>query len=227
MVDNKVCIVMGGTDVVCAWSAKEMAKNGYVTAIVDKDIDAAKRIADEICTFGGLAKAYFVGCNEDLLSVRGHITAEFGKCNVIVNCISKNNVNNLLTNIKLFANDMIGESGCSVVNICPENILGDDETEGQVVDLTKNMAIRFADTDIRVNAIIYGPILSRSNRAEYYREDNVPTADCEKLLNKIPMKRLCKPEEIMGTLKYLTDGSSASYITGNVIYVDGGYSSVR
>lgn len=227
MVNNKVCIVMGGTDAVCAWSAKEMAKNGYVTAIVDKNIDAAKRIADEICTFGGLAKAYFLGGDNDISSVRGHITAEFGKCNVIVNSFTKDNINNLLTNTKAFANDMIGESGCSIVNMCADRTHNDGGVEGEVIDLTKNMAVRLADVGIRANAIVYGHILSRGNRDEYYSEDNVPTELCERLMQDIPMKRLCKPEEIVGALRYLTDESSASYTTGNVIYVDGGYSSVR
>ncbi len=226
MVNNKVCVIVGGVDVICAYSAKEMAKNGYVTAIVDTNIDNAKKIADEICTFGGLAKAYEGGCyNYDSLSnVRGLISAEFGKCNVIVNNLQAGSnadsaIDCALVSAKVFIGEMSGEPGCSVVNIYPSG-----ELETAAEDLTKKMAVNLADAGIRVNAIVYKNIVARSNKSEFYNDDNSPTESAQAMLEAIPMGRFGRPDEVVGALKYLSDPVAASYTTGTVIRVDGGYS---
>lgn len=231
MVNNKVCVVVGGTDVMCASVAKEMAKNGYVTAIVDGDKDAAKRIADEICTFGGLAKA-FCGCASDIDSmrnIRDRISAEFGKCNVIVNMIGSSqkkpkNMNEILTIVQAFLKDMSDGQGCSIINMCPADMCEEDDLEEKITECTKKMAIGLAEAGIRANAVIYGSVISRSNKSDYLDEENNPTTEAEQMLSKIPMRRFGKPEEIVGALKYLTDPVAASYTTGTIIRVDGGYS---
>lgn len=226
MVNNKVCVIVGGADVICAYSAKEMAKNGYVTAIVDTNIDNAKRIADEICTFGGLAKAYEGNCcdYDSLSNVRRLICSEFGKCNVIVNNLrdepdGDSVIDCALVSAKVFVSEMSGESGCCVVNMCPSGQL---ETEAET--LSKKMAVSLADAGIRVNAIIYRNIVARSNKNEFYNDDNTPTESARTILEAIPMGRFGRPEDVVGALKYLCDPVAASYTTGAVIRVDGGYS---
>ena len=225
MVNNKVCVIVGSVDVICAYSAKEMAKNGYVTAIVDTNIDNARRIADEICTFGGLAKAYEGDCRDydSLSSVRELICAEFGKCNVVVNNLcavemSDADIDCMVTSARVFVEDMSNEPGCSIVNICfGEGI------EAEAIALTKKMAVNFADAGIRVNAIVYNNVIPRNNRNEFYNDDT-PTEDAQARLDTIPMGRFGRPEEVVGALKYLSDNTAASYTTGTVIYVDGGFS---
>ncbi len=226
MVNNKVCVIVGGADVICAYSAKEMAKNGYVTAIVDTNIDNAKRIADEICTFGGLAKAYEGNCYDydSLSNVRRLIYAEFGKCNVIVNNLKGDldgeaAMDCALLSAKVFIREMSDESGCCVVNICPSG-----ELETAAEELSRKMAVNLADSGVRVNAIIYKNIIARSNKSEFYNDDNTPTESAQTMLEAIPMGRFGRPEEVVGALKYLSDPMAASYTTGAVIRVDGGYS---
>ncbi len=226
MVNNKVCVIVGGADVICAYSAKEMAKNGYVTAIVDTNIDNAKKIADEICTFGGLAKAFEGDCYsyDSLSHVHGLISSEFGKCNVIVNNLqcSSNNESAMtcaLISAKVFVNEMIGEPGCSVVNIFPGG-----ELEKEAEELTRKMAVNLADSGIRVNAIAYKNIVAKSNKSDFFNDDNTPTQAAQTILDAIPMGRFGRPDEVVGALKYLSDPVAASYTTGTVIRVDGGYS---
>ena len=226
MVNNKVCVIVGGSDVICAYSAKEMAKNGYVTAIVDTNIDNARKIADEICTFGGLAKAFEGDCYnyESLSHVRGLISAEFGKCNVIVNNLlaglnADTAINCAMISSKVFISEMNGEPGCSVVNMYPSG-----ELEAAVEELTKKMAVNLADAGIRVNAIIYKNIVARSNKSEFYNDDNTLTETAQTVLETIPMRRFGRPDEVVGALKYLSDPVAASYTTGTVIRVDGGCS---
>lgn len=227
MINNKVCVVVGGYDAICASVAKEMAKNGYVTAIIDSDENAAKRIADEICTFGGLAKG-FCGCASDIeriQNVHNHIYAEFGKCNVIVNMLgASKSMDEAAAVIQTFLKDMSDGQGCSIINVCQTDIDRTDNLEMITKEFTEAMAIRLAELGIRVNAVIYGAMVSRSNRNEYLSDEKTPTAEAEAMMSKIPMHRFGKPEEIVGALKYLADPVAASYTTGTVIHVDGGYS---
>ena len=84
---NKVCVVTGAGGVLCAEFAKEMSKNGYAVALLDINDAAAKAVADEICSCGGLAKAYKANVLDRacLDEVHAKITADFGKCDVLIN----------------------------------------------------------------------------------------------------------------------------------------------
>ena len=128
--------------------------------------------------------------------------------------------------MQAFINDMMQEVGCSIVNVYAKDIDGCG-TEAKITNLTKKMAISLAAAQIRVNAIVYGATATKADHAQYYDENNNPTELAETLLAKIPMNRLAKPEEILGALKYLSDPLAASYTTGSVIYVDGGYTAAN
>ena len=69
-----------------------------------------------------------------------------------------------------------------------------------------------------------GFFVTHQNRALLFNEDGTPTARTGKILNATPMKRFGKPEELLGTLEFLTDAEKSAFITGVVIPVDGGFS---
>ena len=52
---KKVCVVTGAGGILCAEFAKEMSQNGYAVALLDINEEAARAVADEICSCGGLA----------------------------------------------------------------------------------------------------------------------------------------------------------------------------
>ena len=81
--------------------------------------------------------------------------------------------------------------------------------------LTKSLARDLAP-EIRVNGISPGAIL--------WPEHESHTLNQEELLKKIPMKRMGTPEDIAKTVRFLTE--EASYITGQIVAVDGGRSVV-
>ncbi len=82
----------------------------------------------------------------------------------------------------------------------------------------------FANANIRVNAIAPGFFVTEQNRALLFDEEGKPTARTEKILAATPMNRFGKPEELLGTLKWLTDNDESSFVTGVVVPVDGGFS---
>lgn len=79
------------------------------------------------------------------------------------------------------------------------------------VMMTKSLALELAP-DVRVNGIAPGAILW----------PETPTGDAQKILDKIPMKKLGNPEEIVNLVLFLA--SKTNYITGQIISVDGGRS---
>ncbi|MBQ2719093.1 MAG: SDR family oxidoreductase [Clostridia bacterium] len=92
-----------------------------------------------------------------------------------------------------------------------------------VSNFTQWLAVHFAGTGVRVNAIAPGFFVSKQNRALLFNEDGTPTARTGKILAATPMKRFGEADELLGGLLWLlSDG--ASFVTGVVLPIDGGFS---
>ncbi|AXV16758.1 3-oxoacyl-ACP reductase [Neorhizobium sp. SOG26] len=90
-------------------------------------------------------------------------------------------------------------------------------SKGAVITLTKIMAVELADDRIRVNAVAPGPIetpMVAETHTAVTREEWHRT---------VPMRRYGQPEEIASAISFLVDGHRSSYITGQVLAVDGGF----
>ena len=94
-------------------------------------------------------------------------------------------------------------------------------SKGAVHQLTRALALDHAEQGIRVNAVAPGevdtPMLSSQRVAPPSHEDLQALADAT-----IPMKRLAQPEEIAKVVVFLAS-DDASYITGEIVHVDAGY----
>jgi NAD(P)-dependent dehydrogenase (short-subunit alcohol dehydrogenase family) len=89
--------------------------------------------------------------------------------------------------------------------------------------LAKTLAAEWGRAGIRVNAI--APTVFRSELTAWmYADDEKGRATREAMLSRIPLGRLAEPEDLAGALIYLLSDASA-FVTGQVLYLDGGYTS--
>lgn len=131
----------------------------------------------------------------------------------------------------VFGEEMVKRGSGSVVNISSMNsykpltkIPAYSAAKAAVNNFTEWLAVHFAKTGVRVNAIAPGFFLTNQNRFLLIDEKTGGlTPRGQKIISNTPMAKYGEPEDLQGTLLFLTSDIS-SFITGIVIPVDGGYS---
>ena len=132
---------------------------------------------------------------------------------------------------QVFAPDLIGKKESSVINISSMNaytpltkIPAYSGAKSAVSNFTQWLAVHFSKVGIRVNAIAPGFFSGKQNASLLWNPDGTPTARTKKILAATPMGRFGQAEELLGALLFLLNNEAASFVTGVVIPVDGGFS---
>lgn len=245
--ERKVAFVTGGSSGIGRATVKAFASKGYAVAIADRDEAGGKAVEAEIRQAGG--EALFLTCDtSDDASVKQAVegaVAAFGRLDAAFNAAgidgeqgratadcSRENWDRVLaidlTGVWLCMRHqipaMLASGGGSIVNCSSSagiagapNFAAYCAAKHGVVGLTKAAALEYVRQGIRVNAVAPGMI-------ETPMTAGLPDELVEQLCNVMPAGRMGKPEEIASAVLWLTD-PSASFVTGQVVPVDGGYTS--
>lgn len=242
LLKDKVALITGAGQGIGKAIASCFASEGAKVIISDIVADAANAAAEEIKQNGGEAAAVvcdvskFAACEELIKKA----AEQFGKIDILVNNagITKDSLilrmteedwdKVIMVNLKSVFNVskaavkvfLKQKSGC-IVNMA--SIIGEIGNPGQanyaaskagVIGLTKTLAKEFASRGIRVNAIAPGFIRTKMT-------DAIPETARENLIKQIPLNRLGEPDDVAKLALFLASDMS-SYITGQIIKVDGG-----
>ena len=130
---------------------------------------------------------------------------------------------------QVFAEDMVGREGCSVLNISSMNsftpltkIPAYSGAKAAISNFTQWLAVHFSKVGIRVNALAPGFFLTDQNRTLLTNADGSLTQRGQQIIDQTPMGRYGTPEDLVGTTLWLC-GEGANFVTGVVVPIDGGF----
>lgn len=244
--DGRVVVVTGAASGIGAAVARGAAAAGAKVACLDLDADGAGVVADS------LPSAFAIGCDvTDLQSVEASFAAavgHLGPVDALVNSaggsqgqavpflelderswhrmVDRNLTGSFHCGL-VAARHLVATGGGSIVLISSQlslvvrpGLAHYSASKGGINQLVKGMALDLAPHRIRVNAVAPGPTSTPGNRSWFAR----PDVQAEHA-RTIPLGRVGEADESVGAVLHLIS-DEASYTTGAIIVVDGGYTIV-
>ncbi|BDU19179.1 SDR family oxidoreductase [Dyella sp. GSA-30] len=246
---GKIAIVTGASRGIGADIARLLAQHGAHVIVSSRRQADCQTVVDGIKAEGGSAEAIacHIGELEQIEALYAQVGASHGRLDILVNNAATNpyfghildtepsilqktvdvNIRGYFYMSTHGARLMIKNGGGSIVNVASVNgvVPGMQQgiysiTKAAVISMTKAFAVECAEQGVRCNALLPG--LTDTKFASVLV--NTP-AILKQALAHVPMRRVAQPSEMAGAVLYLAS-DAASYTTGAVLNVDGGYLSV-
>jgi dehydrogenase/reductase SDR family member 4 len=241
---NKVVLLTGASRGIGQATALGLAKAGADLAIASRKLPDLEKVAAEIKKLGRkcIPIATHVGRIEEVNSLVKKVLDEFGKIDILVNNAATNpsmasamdiderawdsimnlNLKGLFFLSQAVARTMKEKDGGKIINIAsiagisPDILAVYSISKAGVIMATKVMAQQWGQYNIRVNTVAPGLTKTKFSEALWGNPDILNIA-----MSRTPLARPAEPEEMVGAILFLASDAS-SYVTGQVIAVDGG-----
>ena len=246
--DGQVVVVIGGTGVLCGEMAEGLAAAGAHAVLAGRSEERGLARVQAIEAAGG--KASFVAVDtmskHSIQQLCDQVLAEHGRIDAVINGagvnsatpyfeikdeefdkIIRSNLSGTHYACQVFGKAMIEAGGGAILNIGSASsflplsrVFTYSVSKGAILNLTKNLAREFATQNVRVNCLCPGFFPAEQNR-KILSQDRITD-----IMRHTPMDRFGEPAELIGATLLLLSRTAGSFITGEAIYVDGGFTSM-
>ncbi len=248
---DKVALITGGGSGIGRATAQRFSKEGACVVIADMDEAGLQETARLVTEAGGQAVVVVgnVTSRADAQKMVEAATGSFGRLDVLINNAGINRDGLAVRvkdgEVKMMGDDewdavmgvnlkgtflcsqaaavpMMAQKSGRIVNTSSIGALGNigqanySASKAGVIGLTKTLALEWARFNIAVNCVAPGATKTRMTAG-------IPEKGMAGLLDKIPFRRLADPEEIAAVHLFFA-GEDSGYVTGQVLFVDGGIS---
>lgn len=149
------------------------------------------------------------------------------------NVFDLNLVGGVLLPCQVFGETMLAAGQGSVINIASmsailplSRVVAYSAAKAAVLNLTRFLAREWAPRGVRVNAISPGFFPAEQNRAMLLNADGSYTERGKQIVGHTPMARFGEPAELAGAVVWLASARASSFVTGENVVVDGGFSAM-
>ncbi len=243
--EGRLVVITGGAQGIGEACARRLVRDGAAVALWDVNDAAGQALAAELNGAG--ARALYLHCDvsnkAQVDAALAATSAALGTVDGLVNnagifkaadflditeadwdAVMAVNLRGSFLVGQAVARVMVAAGRGAIVNMSSVNgtlaipsIASYNASKGAINQLTRVMALSFADKGVRVNAVAPGTIATELARSAVLTSDEARA----RIMMRTPMKRLGEPAEIADVTAFLLSDAS-SYVTGEIVVVDGG-----
>ena len=247
--EGQATVVIGGTGVLGGALCEGLAQAGALVVVAGRSRDRGEQRVEAIRALG--AEATFApveaASRESVEQLLATTIEQHGRVDCLVNCAGVNHASGYLdapddqwdrvleTNLKathlgcqVFGAHMAAtDGGGAILNIGSvtssrplSRVFAYSASKAAVINLTQNVGRELAPQGVRVNALCPGFFPAEQNR-KILDEQRVAN-----IMQHTPMNRFGEPHELVGAALLLLSQNAGSFMTGAVVYVDGGFTAM-